>query len=411
MFMSTIRITAAAAVALAISTLATGEAQAITLAQLQNDINYVINNADPSVAWSVKIENSTGNFDLYSKNNTTMRRPASNTKLFTTTAAFRKFGPTYVWQGYQLGSSSTVSPIDEILSDSNNTQADSLFSLVGGQSAALAQIAGVTSTTGMVMNDGSGLDYNNRFNNEQTIDVVRYMTNTYTYGQWASHMAISCTSGTLGSRLCGTGQAGQVHAKTGTLTNGGTLSLSGYVDNQYDGKRYFFSIYTNNVPSAAQTDTRNRMDTIVSYICQSGLPSAALADVIVDNTTAGGFSSSTSWFPSTSTAGYYGTNYHARATASLSDPATWSATLPASGSYKVYARWTTGSNRATSAPYIVYHTGGSTTVNVNQQANNGTWVLLGTFNMNAGTANRVALSCWTTAGFFVIADAVRFEQQ
>lgn len=411
MFMPTMRTTTALGIALTLATLTTGAAEAITLAQLQNDINYVINNANPNVAWSVKMENSTGSFDLYSKNATTMRRPASNTKIFTTAAAFRKLGPSYVWQGYQLGSSSTVSPVDQILSDSNNTQADSLFSLVGGQSQSLAQIANMTSTTGMLMYDGSGLNYDNRFNCEQTIDVVRYMNANYSYSQWGSHLAISCTSGTLGSRLCGTGKTGRVHAKTGTLTNGGTLSLSGYVDNQYDSKRYYFSVYTNNVPSSAQTDTRNRIDTIVGYLTQSGLPSAALADVIVDNTTTGSFTASTAWFPGTSIAGYYGTNYHARATAAISDPATWSATLPASGSYKVYARWTAASNRATAAPYIVYHAGGQTTVNVNQQTNNGTWVLLGTFNMNAGTANRVALSCWTTPGFFVIADAVRFEQQ
>lgn len=409
MFMSTMRTSAVLGVALAVTIFAADEAQAITLAQLQNDINYVINNANSSVAWSVKMENSTGTFDLYSKNATTMRRPASNTKIFTTAAAFRKLGPTYVWQGYQLGSSSTVSPVDQILSDSNNTQADSLFSLVGGQSQSLAQIANMTSTTGMLMYDGSGLNYDNRFNCEQTIDVVRYMMNNYTYSQWGSHLAISCTSGTLGSRLCGTGKTGRVHAKTGTLTNGGTLSLSGYVDNQYDSKRYYFSVYTNNVPSSAQSDTRNRIDTIVGYLTQSGLPSAALADVIVDNTDSG-FTASTNWAVGTNP-GYYGTNYRVRPTASVSDAATWSATLPASGSYKVYARWVTASNRATAAPYIVYHTGGSTTVTVNQQNNNATWVLLGTFNMNAGTATRVAVSCWTTAGYYVVADAVRFEQQ
>jgi len=389
---------------------AAGSASAITLSQLQNDINFVINNADPAVAWSVKFENDLGTGDLFAKNNTTMRRPASNTKIFTTMAAFRKLGPTYVWKGHQLGSSSTVSPVDEILSDSNNTQADSLFSLVGGQSQALAQIGAVTSTSGMVMLDGSGLAYDNRFNNEQTIDVTRWARNTYTYSQWGSHLAISCTSGTLGSRLCGTGKTGRVFAKTGTLTNGGTLSLSGYVDNQYDSKRYYFSVYTNNIASASQTDTRNRIDTIVGYLTQSGLPTVGLADITVDNVS-GSFTSSANWFTSTSNPGYLGANYHTRSTGAVSDAATWSANLPASGSYKVYARWAAGTNRSTTAPYIVYHTGGSTTVNVNQQINNGTWVLLGTFNMNSGTATRAALSCWTTAGFFVVADAVRFEQQ
>jgi N-acetylmuramoyl-L-alanine amidase len=134
-------------------------------------------------------------------------------------------------------------------------------------------------------------------------------------------------------------------------------------------------------------------------------PSTAV-ERIVDNTSSG-FSASSNWWTSTSTAGYYGSNYHVRGTASVSDAATWTANLPSSGSYKVYAWWTGGSNRAASAPYIVYHSSGSTTVNVNQQVNGGKWNLLGTYNFGSGN-QQVKLSCWTTAGYYVIADAVRF---
>lgn len=140
-------------------------------------------------------------------------------------------------------------------------------------------------------------------------------------------------------------------------------------------------------------------------------PTVAPTVVTVDNTSSGFTAPSASWFPSTSVSGYLGSNYHARATQSISDAATWKANLPTSGNYKVEARWTTGGNRATSAPYIVYHTGGSTTVAKNQQANNGQWVNLGTFNMSSGNSTRVALSCWTSSGSFVIADGVRFTKQ
>ncbi len=136
------------------------------------------------------------------------------------------------------------------------------------------------------------------------------------------------------------------------------------------------------------------------------LPSSQ-PDVIVDNTDSG-FSASSNWFSSSYVSGYLGSSYSARATASTGDSAAWTATLPTSGSYDVYARWTTGSNRATSAPYFVYHAGGSTRVNQNQTQNNGQWVLLGTYNFNAGTAVRVRLSCWTSSGDYVIADGVRF---
>ncbi|MEQ8818837.1 MAG: phosphodiester glycosidase family protein [Sumerlaeia bacterium] len=132
-------------------------------------------------------------------------------------------------------------------------------------------------------------------------------------------------------------------------------------------------------------------------------------EVIVDNGTSG-FTASSNWWASSSTSGYYGSNYQVRATASTSDAATWKANL-SGGTYKVYARWASGSNRASSAPYVVYHTGGSSTVYKNQQTQGGQWVLLGTYNMAAGNSTRVALSCWTSSGTYVIADAVRLVKQ
>lgn len=135
-----------------------------------------------------------------------------------------------------------------------------------------------------------------------------------------------------------------------------------------------------------------------------------ITEVIVDNGTAG-FSASSSWIASSSTAGYYGTNYQYRSTEAVSDAANWTVNLPSSGSYKVYVRYTSGTNRAASAPFIVTHSGGNATVNVNQQAGGGTWVQLGQWNFTSGSALRVKLSCWTTAGFVVIADAVRFVKQ
>lgn len=131
--------------------------------------------------------------------------------------------------------------------------------------------------------------------------------------------------------------------------------------------------------------------------------------VTVDNASSG-FACSSNWFASTSTAGFYGSNYHARATAALSDPGTFTANLPSAGTYKVEAWWTAGTNRAASAPFKVYYSGGNATVNVNQQANGGKWNTLGTWSFAAGN-NQVLLSCWTTAGYYVIADAVKFTKQ
>jgi GH25 family lysozyme M1 (1,4-beta-N-acetylmuramidase) len=129
--------------------------------------------------------------------------------------------------------------------------------------------------------------------------------------------------------------------------------------------------------------------------------------VTVDNSNAG-FSASASWSTGTSAADKFGTNYRYRNTQSTSDPATWTGNLASTKTYSVSAWWSQGSNRSTTAPYIVYHSGGSTTVQKNQQANGGSWQLLGSWNMNAGN-NQVALSCWTTTGFIVLADAIKWE--
>ena len=83
--------------------------------------------------------------------------------------------------------------------------------------------------------------------------------------------------------------------------------------------------------------------------------------------------------------------------------ATWTLSVPASGSYQVYARWTQHPNRASDAKYTVNHAAGATQVTVNQEAGGGNWSLLGTFDFNAGTAT---VSLTDQANGYVIADAV-----
>ncbi len=129
-------------------------------------------------------------------------------------------------------------------------------------------------------------------------------------------------------------------------------------------------------------------------------------DVIVDNSDPG-FTKSVNWINGTSAVDKYGSDYWYRSTASVSDAATWSYSVPQTRNYEVYAWWSQGSNRSTTAPYVVYYTGGaSSTVYKNQQTGGGAWQSLGIYNLTAGT-NQVKLSCWTTAGFYVIADAVK----
>jgi N-acetylmuramoyl-L-alanine amidase len=139
-------------------------------------------------------------------------------------------------------------------------------------------------------------------------------------------------------------------------------------------------------------------------------PHDPTSDVIVDNSS-GSFSASGNWITGTSSADKYGADYRYRSTAALSDPATWTPNLPSAGNYAVYAWWPAGSNRSASAPYVIKNTGADQTVRVNQQTNGGKWNLLGTYSLAAGTADPVQLSCWTTTGFNVMADAIKWVKQ
>lgn len=131
------------------------------------------------------------------------------------------------------------------------------------------------------------------------------------------------------------------------------------------------------------------------------------ATIIVDNL-ATTFAASSTWWTSTSQSDRYSSDYKVRATAQTSDTAEWKATLDA-GDYEVFVWYSQGANRASAAPYFVYHQGGATKKLVNQRENGGRWVSLGTYAFSSGSAPRVGLSCWTGSGEFVIADAVKLE--
>ena len=114
------------------------------------------------------------------------------------------------------------------------------------------------------------------------------------------------------------------------------------------------------------------------------------------------------WAATTSTSGYYGSNYLNDENSGKGTKSVQScANLPYSGLYQVFARWPAGSNRATNVPIDIASASGTTTVTVNQQLNNNVWVSLGTYSFAAGTAGFVKIRNTGTNGY-VIADAVEF---
>jgi hypothetical protein len=140
----------------------------------------------------------------------------------------------------------------------------------------------------------------------------------------------------------------------------------------------------------------------------------AAASIVVDNNNAannsatGRFEASTTWTTTSGTAGFHGTNYAFASTQAVSDGATFWFYLPAAGTKTIDAWWTAGTNRSTTTPFIAFNASGAEVgrASVNQQINGGAFRTIGTWSFSAGW-NKVVVSRWTTAGYVVIADAIR----
>jgi hypothetical protein len=130
-------------------------------------------------------------------------------------------------------------------------------------------------------------------------------------------------------------------------------------------------------------------------------------DVIVDNTAA---SVTGNWTTSSSGTGIFGDDFLTDGNSGKgSKSVTFTPNIRAAGRYIVYARWVSGSNRATNVPIDVNSAEGSQTFTKDQKntGKDGAWVLLGTFQFNKGTGGSVTIRNAGTNGV-VVADAVRF---
>ncbi|MFY0664911.1 MAG: hypothetical protein JXQ97_09795 [Natronospirillum sp.] len=153
-----------------------------------------------------------------------------------------------------------------------------------------------------------------------------------------------------------------------------------------------------------------RLNQKIAYANESDpVPTPGL-DIVIDNNSAG-FESSANWNTSTSISGFWGSNYLADNSAGTNPGvwASWRPSFPATGTYHVYARWTSASNRPDAIKYRVYSQGQVTEVLKDQTQNGGSWQALGTYTFSAGSSNqnRVTLDAGSDSGYS-IADAVRF---
>ena len=118
--------------------------------------------------------------------------------------------------------------------------------------------AGIEPRGTFVQADGSGLSRHNYITASGTTQLLTYMSTHRFSAAFRDSMPIAGVDGTLRTRLKGTPAAGNLRAKTGTIS--GVASLSGYVTSAA-GERLVFSIILNNYPEESSS-RRSHLDAI-----------------------------------------------------------------------------------------------------------------------------------------------------
>lgn len=154
---------------------------------------------------------------------------------------------------------------------SNNLHAEALIKTLGrefqGQGSWPAGVRALESllpglgVDPLTMNlfDGSGLSRMDVLSPEQLVAVLRSARAKPWFQSWYDALPVAgrpdrLEGGTLRSRMAGTAAAGNVHAKTGSMT--GVTGLAGYVTNA-DGRRLVFSLVFNNFVSGVPRDVED----------------------------------------------------------------------------------------------------------------------------------------------------------
>jgi serine-type D-Ala-D-Ala carboxypeptidase/endopeptidase (penicillin-binding protein 4) len=96
--------------------------------------------------------------------------------------------------------------------------------------------------------DGSGLSRRNAVAPETLIAVLRRMYDPTGTSPWMTALPVAGQDGTLAGRMTGTSAAGNVRAKTGTMSN--IRALAGYVRTR-DGETLAFAVIVNNFEGTA----------------------------------------------------------------------------------------------------------------------------------------------------------------
>src|SRR6266545_6409359 len=146
----------------------------------------------------------------------------------------------------------------------------------------------------------------------------------------------------------------------------------------------------------------------LALITALGIPPTTVSadELIVDNSSPG-VQVAGPWTGTALTSGFAGGDYLYRPASAGDATVFWPFPSTATGGrYEVFARWTSGPNRASNALYWIASEAGTVSLTRNQQSNGGSWQSLGSFDFTPGRQQGVTLS--DKADGVVIADAVRW---
>ena len=138
------------------------------------------------------------------------------------------------------------------------------------------------------------------------------------------------------------------------------------------------------------------------------------AEIIVDSSAANNdplrakVAVSANWSASASTPGFHGNNYFFASTEAIADAAEFSFYLDNPGTRAIDIWYTAGANRTATAPVVAFDASGTKlgTATINMQVGGKAWAPVGSYAFTKGW-NKIVVSRYTTAGFVVIADAIR----
>jgi serine-type D-Ala-D-Ala carboxypeptidase/endopeptidase (penicillin-binding protein 4) len=179
-----------------------------------------------------------------------------------------------------------------VLKPSNASVAEALFKTLGyeatgtgtfssGKAATYAGIEPYGVDTGPIRQvDGSGISRHNMMTSNMLADLLVGAKKADWFGTWYDSLPIACQDGTLASRMCATPAAGNVRAKTGSMTS--VSALSGYATDA-DGRELVFSVIVNDFLYSTVKDIEDKIAAAIAAHTTAATEAETLRSANVDD--------------------------------------------------------------------------------------------------------------------------------